>query len=89
MRIYKDRFYVLALTPGISGFKKWGIVERQIVTGHKAARERHLVECEYQPSGNEVAELHDGHLAGYRPSLPIAGALDWLKSNPFAAISVA
>lgn len=87
-RIYKNRFYVLADHPGISGFRDWNRKEEVIVTGLKAQSKRSLVVREFIPENEtENFYLHDGHLPGHQPLAKTSEALKWLAQNPYQAIS--
>lgn len=85
-KIHAARYYLLADHPGISGFKDYSRKVETITTGRKARRERSLIVGEYLPNGGTF-ELHDGHLPGHRPIVPMAEAFQWLDQNPFQFIS--
>ena len=87
-RIYKNKFYVLADHPGISGFRDWSVKEEVVVTGLKARNNKLLIVREFDPkeeSGNY--HLHDGHLPGHQPVAEVSEAIAWLNQNPFQSIS--
>lgn len=86
MRIYKDRFYVLADHPGISGFKDYSRLDYRIVTGHKASRERCYVVGEFLPIAEDWYRLEDGHLPEHQPKATTREALEWLTANPYSAV---
>lgn len=50
-RVFKNKFYMTAETPGISGFQEWDNVELRIISGHKAMEEnyRYRVVAEFIP----------------------------------------
>jgi hypothetical protein len=64
MRLYKDRWYLVERTPGISGFQRWKRVERTIERPRPS--NRLAIVREYQFTGVQV-QIMDGHLPGYRP----------------------
>ena len=86
VRIRRDHYYVLADHPGISGFKDYSRKVECIVTGHKAANNRCLVQREYLASGLGRFECDDGHLPGHRPIVSEVEALRFLDANPFQSI---
>lgn len=83
MRIYQDRFYVLAVTPGISGFQRWHERELHIVTGRKARNNRLSVVGEWSPKPGEEYIIHDGHTRDYCPRGDADAVRAFLASNPF------
>ena len=82
MRIKRNSYYVLADYPGISGFKDWTRKVECVVTGHKASKNRSIVQREYVPNGG-MFRVNDGHLPEFQPRLSEVEALRWLDSNPF------
>lgn len=89
MRVYADRFYVLARTPGIGGFQRWGQKDLSIAYGPRAARCRSEIvgELDYVTTGSSAGvRLGDGHLADYQPRAALTDALAWLRSNPHAEV---
>lgn len=49
MKIFRNKFYLLTRTPGISGFQQWDKLELRIATGCKAALDRLSVVAEFYP----------------------------------------
>lgn len=86
MRIKRNAYYVLADYPGISGFKDWTRKEECIVTGHKAANNRSIVDREYLATGQGEFRCDDGHLPEYQPIMKEVDALRFLDTNPFSRI---
>ena len=93
MRIYRNRFYVIHTTPGISGFQQWDKREVHVVSGARAAgRNRLEVVREFRPSvqiagyGDELFRVEEGHHPDYQPRMTIADALAHLTANPFDAV---
>ena len=83
MRIYDSRFYILEVTPGISGFARPDEREYHVVTGHKARTDRYHVVSEWTPCSDESYRIEDGHLPEYQPTGDAHAVRDWLLSNPF------
>lgn len=89
-RVYKNKFYVLADHPGISGFRDWSTKEEVVVTGRKAQNNKLLIVREFDPNKESGKYyLHDGHIPGYQPVADVSEALTWLTQNPFQSISKA
>jgi hypothetical protein len=94
MRIYRDRYYLLRVRPGLSGFKRYDQWEYYITTGHKARNDRTRVVEEYKRcSKGAIFRLEDGHLPDYQPRASEADAraseadaLQWLDNNPYQRI---
>ena len=86
MRIYSNRFYVTAGTPGISGFQQWDKTVFSIVTGLKARTcARSSVVAEWTPTNDERYRLGNGRLPEYQPVVDAAGVVEFLRSEPFQA----
>lgn len=83
MRIYKNRQYILAVIPGISGFQRWDEREYYVVSGLKAKNNRVDIIAEWTPCADEQYELCDGHLPGYRPVGGILEVLAFLEREPY------
>ena len=83
MRIYKNKFYVLESTPGISGFKRWDEREYHIVKGTKAANHRLHIVAEWTPMADEQYAVEDGHLPEHQPIGNLADVMDFLDANPY------
>jgi hypothetical protein len=86
MRIYANRFYVTATTPGISGFQRWDEKEYRIVTGLRAKSRRLDVVGELIPVGGDWYRLEDGHVPDCQPKVEHGAAFEWLTANPYQAI---
>ena len=86
MKIYRDKFYVLAETPGISGFKRYGELEFCVVTGYKAVNERARVIGQYLPTSEDRFILCDGHMPHLCPQGDWGIALDFLSINTFQRV---
>jgi len=87
MRIYKNKYYLMADTPGISGFKRWNEKEYYVSTGHRAKNNRTRVLKEYRPDlFASWFRIEDGHLPDYQPRLCEEDALKWLDKNMFQRI---
>lgn len=95
MKVYKNRFYLHKMHPGISGFTRWHEWEYRVMTGHDAQlKERSSIVCEYLPGFatdlREVPDakgyfrLEDGHLPDHQPRVNETEMLRWLRSNIFA-----
>lgn len=82
MRIYKDRFYVISVVPGLSGFQRWNEREHMLVTGLRAKRNDYREVREVKSLSGSF-ELNDGHLPGHRPVVDFAAACEWLTQNPY------
>jgi len=83
MRIYKNRFYVMMTIPGISGFQQWNEREFHIVTGYKAANNKHLIVAEWTPTEDESFRIEDGHLPECQPVGSRVDVANFLRNNPF------
>ena len=83
MKIYKDRFYVKAGTPGISGFQQWGETEFRIVTGHKARNCRPHIVAEWTPTSDEQYRLENGRCPEFQPVTDREGVIEFLRREPF------
>lgn len=86
MRIKRNSYYVLADYSGISGFKDWTQKMECIVTGHKAANNRAIVDREYLAKGSGRFRLNDGHLPEFQPVVSEVEALRFLDANPFQSV---
>ena len=85
MKIYSDRFYVAAGTPGISGFQQWGKTEFSVVTGRKARNCRSSVVGEWTPTSDERYRLGNGRVPELQPVVDAAGVVEFLRNEPFQA----
>jgi len=82
MRIYRDRVYVLANFPGISGYKDWSRLAYRIGSGKHAANNRTEAIGELRARSG-LYRLQDGHLPDYQPRVGLDDALAWIQSNPY------
>lgn len=87
MRVYSDRFYLMRVHPGISGFTRWDQWEYYVNTGLKARNDKTRIVSEYHPRGAGIFRLEDGHTPEYQPRVTEAEALQWLKSNPYQRVT--
>ena len=86
IRIRAGHYYVLARTPGLSGFQRWGELEYDVVTAAKARNRRLEVVGELSPVATDLYRLGDGHIPECQPTALCADALKWLDANLFQAI---
>ena len=86
MRIYKDRYYLMRIHPGISGFQQWDKWEYYVTTGLKARNDRTRIVREYKPGFHVIFRLEDGHVPDYQPRANEAESLTWLDENPYQRI---
>lgn len=97
MRIVKTKFYLLATTPGISGFQQWGKLDLRIVTGHKAATRKIDVVAEFNPIAvdlssifyNRMLAYEDGHIRGHQPLINSNNIQKVLLQMPYDSVFVA
>lgn len=83
MRIYKNKFYILQSTPGISGFQRWDEREYRLCTGHKAAFNRLSVIKEFRADNAARFRLEDGHLPNHQPYANAHEAIAWVAENRY------
>ena len=86
MRIYKDRYYIRAAVPGVSGFQRWADIEYHIVTGAKARTCRSDIVAEWHPRGGLLMRCEDGRFPRHQTRRESLDAARWLDANAWAAI---
>jgi hypothetical protein len=87
VRIYKDRYYLMRVHPGLSGFRNFDRWHYYITTGLKASNDRTRVVREHKPVGAGEFRLEDGHLPDYQSRADEKKALEWLDRNPYQCIT--
>lgn len=85
MRIYRNRFYVVEETPGLSGFQRWDKIQVRIVTGYVARRLKSSVTGEFNTTDPRSYRLDDGHLPDHQPITDAAGVIAYLKENLYSS----
>lgn len=63
-RIYRDRWYLVERTPGLSGFQRWGRIERWIE--RPTSNNRLDIVSEYVFTGQQV-RVNNGRCPEYQP----------------------
>lgn len=87
-KIYKDRYYIIANAPGISGFQRFDEREYRVVSGLKAANHREYVIGEWsQRSGYRYA-LENGRMPEHQPVVDADGVVVFLRANPYQCARV-
>ncbi len=89
MRIFKNKLYLIATIPGISGFQRWDKRELRIMLGHRAKTNSRLdIVGEFNPDRDTFCFiLEDGHLLDCCPKTGLLDeALSWLIENPHNSI---
>lgn len=87
MRIYKNKYYLMQDTPGISGFKRWNEKEYYVSTGYHAKSNRTRVIKEFSQRYAAWFRVEDGHLPDHQPRMSQQDALKWLDKNIYQRIS--
>jgi hypothetical protein len=83
MKIYKNKYYILESTPGVSGFQKWDKREYRVCTGHKAQLNKVHIVKEFKQNGKGRFRLEDGHLPEYQPQVKEKEIFPWLDSQRY------
>jgi len=89
MRLYNNRLYLLAFTPGLSGFQRWNEKELRIMTGAKARGNYKLnVIEEYRPGSHQAFRLERGELPEHQWNVSESVMMMYLKENPYVSAFV-
>ena len=84
MRVYKNKYYILESTPGISGFQRWNEREYRVCTGYKAQHDKLHIVKEFRENGMGRFRLEDGHLPDYQPTAKEKEIIPWLDKERFS-----
>ena len=82
MKIYKKKFYVSEVIPGLSGFQQWDKREYFLVMG--TSKNSANIVREFVSEDAHVFRLENGRLPEYQPIVTEIEAMAWLQENPFS-----